>query len=297
VQSTEQLSLRNIVVHPPSVSDVPPLPLPPHMTPPLEDSGPESFGVEPLELVEPVELLAVPELEPPASMPPELLPLEPPFDASAVPASLEATWLPPHATTTTRSMEGRCNGMACAALCTVPEHAWSAILTGTWPSPYVWHKAVVQLEDAHFPLVLLDLGRAERSPEEVRAIFDGFHTIRRRCIAERVRWILVATAEDMPTAVERKILVDESNKLTRAEHELCVACVAAIPNGFVRGIITLLGWMVPNVRPVAAAPTTDLAVDMAVDRLREVGIEVPLEQAARAADWFHRERSSTRPSA
>jgi hypothetical protein len=156
---------------------------------------------------------------------------------------------------------------------------------------------VVELEVAHFPLVLLDMGRAERSPEEVRAIFDAFHTIRGRCLAERARWILVATTEDMPTAVERKILVDESNKLTRPEHELCVGCVAVIPNGFVRGIITLLGWMVPNVSPVTAAPTTDAAIDMAVDRLRDAGIAVPLEQAARAADWFHRERSSAGPPA
>jgi hypothetical protein len=151
---------------------------------------------------------------------------------------------------------------------------------------------VVQVEIAHFPLVLLDMGRAERSPDEVRAIFDAFRTIRERCIAERVRWILVATTDDMPTAVERKILIDESNKLTRAEHQLCVGCVAAIPNGFVRGIITVLGWMVPNVSPVSAAPTTDAAIDMAVDRLRAAGIAVPLERAARASEWFYRDKSS-----
>jgi hypothetical protein len=152
---------------------------------------------------------------------------------------------------------------------------------------------VVQLEVAHFPLVLLDMGGAERSPAEVRAIFDAFGTIRGRCVAERTHWILVATTEDMPNAVERKILVDESNKLTRAEHELCVGCVAVIPNGFVRGIITLLGWMVPNVSPVLAAPTTDAAVDIAVDRLRAVGIDVSLERTARAAEWFYRDKSST----
>jgi hypothetical protein len=88
-QSTEQLSLRKVVMHPPSVGPVPPLPLPPHVTPPLDDSGPESVGPAPLELPDPVELLAVPELEPLASLPPELLPLEPP--PSGVPPSPEAT--------------------------------------------------------------------------------------------------------------------------------------------------------------------------------------------------------------
>jgi hypothetical protein len=149
----------------------------------------------------------------------------------------------------------------------------------------------VQLEVAYFPLVLLDLGRAERTPDEVRGIFDAFGTIRRRCVDESVRWVLVATTEDMPSAVERKILIDESNKLTRPEHELCVACVAVIPNGFVRGIITVLGWMVPNVSPLAAAPTTDAAIEIAVDRLRDAGIDVPGSHASEAAGWFHRGRA------
>jgi hypothetical protein len=149
----------------------------------------------------------------------------------------------------------------------------------------------VHLEVAHFPLVLLDMGGEERTLDEVRGIFDGFRAIRRRCVDESTRWVLVATSEAMPNAVERKILVDESNKLTPAEHHLCVACVAAVPNGFVRGIITLLGWMVPNVSPLAAAPTTEAAVGIAIDRLREAGVEVSVSHAMQAAEWFHRWRA------
>jgi hypothetical protein len=161
-------------------------------------------------------------------------------------------------------------------------------LTATRAATYLSIEPVVQLEDAHFPLVLLDMGQAERTQVEVRAIFDDFRAIRQRCVAERVRWILIATTEAMPNAVERKILVDESNKLTRPEHELCVGCIAVVPNGFLRGLITVLGWMVPNVSPVAGAPTTDAAIEMAVDRLRDAGIVVPEEQAAGAAEWFYR---------
>jgi hypothetical protein len=94
-QSTEQLSLKNVLMHPPSVGTVPPLPLPPHLTPPLDASCPESIGPEPLEeLPDPVELLAVdPELDPLASVPPELLPLELPLEPpeSEGPPSPEAT--------------------------------------------------------------------------------------------------------------------------------------------------------------------------------------------------------------
>jgi hypothetical protein len=119
-QSTEQLSLRNVVMHPPSVGPVPPLPLPPHMTPPLDASGPESVGAAPLELPDPVELLLMePELDPLASAPPELLLLlEPP--PSDIPPSPDATWLPPHATTRARSKNDRGLRMVRPALCQKP---------------------------------------------------------------------------------------------------------------------------------------------------------------------------------
>lgn len=146
----------------------------------------------------------------------------------------------------------------------------------------------IALDVTHFPLVLLDMGRVGRPPDDLHAMFESFRAIRQRCAAERTRWILVATAEDMPTAVERKILIEESNKLSRAEHELCAACVAVISNGFVRGMITLLGWMIPNVSPLVAAPNTDAAVEMAVDRIRKLGIPYPAELGERAARWFRR---------
>jgi hypothetical protein len=139
-----------------------------------------------------------------------------------------------------------------------------------------------------FPLVLVDMGGPERTLDDVRAMFEGFRAVRQRCVAERIRWVLVASSKEMPTAVERKILVDESNKLTPAEHKLCVACVAVIPHGFVRGVITALSWMIPNVSPIVAAATTDAAVDIAVDRLQRAGIDIPSEAVVRAADWFHR---------
>jgi len=139
-------------------------------------------------------------------------------------------------------------------------------------------------------LVLLDMGRPERTMDDVRGMFDGFLAARQRAKAESVRWILVATSAEVPTALERRVLVEEGNKLSPEEHALCAACVLVIPNGFIRGVIAALFWMIPHVSPLVAAPTTDAAVETAVDRLRSIGIACPADRAARAAGWFRGER-------
>ena len=76
----------------------------------------------------------------------------------------------------------------------------------------------IALEITHFPILLLDMGRAGRTPEDFRAMFDGFRQANRRAIAENTRWVLVATTQEVPTAVERKMIVDESNTFSRSEH-------------------------------------------------------------------------------
>src|SRR5262249_114092 len=108
------------------------------------------------------------------------------------------------------------------------------------------------------------------------------------------RWVLVATTQTVPNAVERRTIIEESNKFSRSENELCAASILVIPNGFVRGVITLFSWMIPNVSPLSAAPTPDAPVRLAVKRRRELGVEYRAERAARAALWFHGSESSSR---
>jgi hypothetical protein len=119
--------------------------------------------------------------------------------------------------------------------------------------------------------------------------FDCFRAADRRALAENARWVLAAT---LPDGDRRKIIVDESNKFSKGEHQLCAPAVRVVPQGFVRGMITVFNWMVANLVPFAVAPTTDAAVDVAVDRLRKLGVQYPLELAQQASKWFHRNAPS-----
>jgi hypothetical protein len=146
---------------------------------------------------------------------------------------------------------------------------------------------VVQLETEQFPLVLLDLGGSDRTPDEVRATFAGFHPIHRRARAEGKRWALVAVTRSPPNAVERKILAEEANKFPREDQALIAVMVLVIPDGIIRSVVTALTWMLRVATPLAAAPTPTAAVDVAIERLRAIGLDVPQTEIAQAKRWLY----------
>jgi hypothetical protein len=151
---------------------------------------------------------------------------------------------------------------------------------------------MVHLEAKHFPLVLLDLGGDGRTPDDLRGVFASFREVNGRAAAERKRWALIAVTDTPPNAVERKVISDESNKFSPAEHALTVAAVLVIPNGIIRSVITALGWMIPKMAPLASAPTTSAAVDLAVERLRAIGLDCQPRDVDQAKRWFLRNESA-----
>jgi hypothetical protein len=153
---------------------------------------------------------------------------------------------------------------------------------------------VISLEAKHFPLVLLDLGGSERTPDELRGVFAGFREVNKRATAEGKRWVLVAVTDSPPNALERKIISEESGKYSAADHALTLAAVLVIPNSVIRAVVTALTWMMPKMAPLASAATTSAAVDVAVERLRGIGIDCPAELSEPAKQWFRRNESTPR---
>jgi hypothetical protein len=150
---------------------------------------------------------------------------------------------------------------------------------------------MILLEAKHFPLVLLDLGGPGRTPDDLRGVFAGFREVNGRASVERKRWALIAVTDTPPNAIERKIISDESNKFSPAEHALTVTAVLVIPNGIIRSVITALGWMIPKMAPLSSAATTGAAVDVAVERLRAIGLDCKREDVDQAKRWFLRNES------
>lgn len=146
---------------------------------------------------------------------------------------------------------------------------------------------MIAVESKHFPLVLLEMG-VERTPDEIRAMFVDFREVNRKAAAAMSRWVLVAATDGVPNALERKIIADESNKFSKSDHAACGASVLVISNGLVRQVVTFLQWLIPALSPLATAPTTDAAIDVAVERLRSMGIDLPGDLAEGARQWFRR---------
>jgi hypothetical protein len=151
---------------------------------------------------------------------------------------------------------------------------------------------VIAIDVQHFPLVLLDMGRSRRTPEDLRGMFDAFREANARTASDGRRWVLVAVTEEVPSAVERKTIIEESNKFSAKERECSAGSVLVISNAIVRAAVTALTWMIPNLS-FMAAPTTDVAVQLAVERLRALHIDHPEDLAGRAAQWFRRSESSS----
>jgi hypothetical protein len=154
---------------------------------------------------------------------------------------------------------------------------------------------VIAIDIEHFPLVLLDLGHAGRTPEEFRGMFAAFRDANQRAVKENGRYVLVAVTEAAPIAAERRIIVDESNRFSAAEYKLVAGVVLVIQNSIVRGAVTALGWMIPHIPPLEAAPTTGAAVKVAVARLEAQGVAYPPELAQSASRWFEQRRPSPAP--
>jgi hypothetical protein len=147
---------------------------------------------------------------------------------------------------------------------------------------------VIAIEAEFYPLVLLDLGRVGRTPEDFRRMFATFRVVNQRAIQERSRYVLIARTQEAPTAGERKIIVDEANRFSTDEYKLVSSLVLVIQNSIVRGVVTALGWMIPNIPPLEAARTTDAAVQSGVSHLRGLGVHYPAELAEKASQWFRR---------
>src|SRR5262245_48233787 len=119
------------------------------------------------------------------------------------------------------------------------------------------------------------MGRAGRTQDDFRLMFSAFRDANQRAIKERGRYVLVAITQEAPTAAERRIIVDEANRFATNEYKLVASVVLVIQNSIVRGVVTALGWMIPQIPPLEVAPTSQAAVELAVAQLRKRGIEHP----------------------
>jgi hypothetical protein len=153
---------------------------------------------------------------------------------------------------------------------------------------------VIAVDATAFPLVLLDLGHAGRTAEDFDRMYDAFRRANEIARKEGKRYVLVAVTRDVPSAAERKMLTDRANEFTADDHKLVGGVVLVIHNTVMRGVITVLGWMMPRMMRPEAVSTTDEGVEVGVQCLRKFGMDYSKERADRAKQWFRRNDAKPR---
>jgi hypothetical protein len=146
----------------------------------------------------------------------------------------------------------------------------------------------------HFPLVLLDMGRAGRNRDDFDQMFDAFRAANDMARKTGKPYVLVAVTRDVPNPGERKMIVERSNAFTAEDHKLVGGVVLIIQNAIIRGAVTVLGWMIPRMGRFDAVSSTDEGVDAGVQCLRKLGVDYPAERADRAKQWFRRNEARPR---
>jgi hypothetical protein len=75
------------------------------------------------------------------------------------------------------------------------------------------------------PLVLLDMGGADHTTDDIRAIFAGFHAVNNRARSSKSRYVIVGIARLTPTAQERRVIAEEAHSFTPKDRALCAGAI------------------------------------------------------------------------
>jgi hypothetical protein len=143
----------------------------------------------------------------------------------------------------------------------------------------------IHVTSEYFPLVLLDLGATDRSEEEFRGMFAALHEANVRAMREKTWTVLIVSSPKVPSAGERKIIAELSNRVPIEERRKLVA-IGIISNPLLRGTITAFHWLIPGLPSLLAAADADEAVGMAAKVLTKRAIDFDEANVDRAARWL-----------
>lgn len=139
----------------------------------------------------------------------------------------------------------------------------------------------------YFPIVLLDMGGPDRTEADFLVMFEALHQANLRAMREKMRYALIAMTAKNPNAAERKLIAELSNKVSAEERSNTLVSVCIVSNPFIRGTLTALSWLIPELLPtVVPAATIEAAVELAVLHLNKHGIPHNRGNADLATRWL-----------
>jgi hypothetical protein len=141
----------------------------------------------------------------------------------------------------------------------------------------------IRVVSRYFPVVLLELSGG--SEEEFRAMFAQLHEANMKSLREK-RWhALIVLARKVPSAAERKLIAELSNRVPIEERRTCVA-VGIISNPLLRGTMTALLWLIPGLPLLVPAADASSAVQVARTHLDKSGVAYSNVDMDAAREWL-----------
>jgi hypothetical protein len=134
------------------------------------------------------------------------------------------------------------------------------------------------------------MGDVGRSEDDFDRMFETFRRVNERAAAGGTRHVLVAITRNLLNVSERRMVAERSNRFPRSDFERWLGVVLVIQSQAVRGVVTALSWMIPGIPPMLTAPTTDLAVPLAVAHLQKNSVAYPAADVGHVLEWFRRQR-------
>jgi hypothetical protein len=141
----------------------------------------------------------------------------------------------------------------------------------------------IRVVSRYFPVVLVELSGG--TEEEFRAMFAELHEANVKSLRDKSWHTLIVLARKVPSAAERKLIAEFSNRVPIEERRTCVA-VGVITNPLLRGTMTALLWLIPGLPLLVPAPDAASAVDVARKHLDKAGVAYGNVDLGAACEWL-----------
>jgi hypothetical protein len=139
-----------------------------------------------------------------------------------------------------------------------------------------------ELNDAFYPVLLSKIEEPLAS-QEIDAYFKKLVALADAAIRRRERYVVIVVSDVMGfTAAARRQVADaQARYLTRERNEVTIAAFVPIDNTFVRGAVTALRWLSPEiVKSIHVVASLEVALTEALRVLEEHGTPFKGERLA-----------------
>ncbi len=116
-------------------------------------------------------------------------------------------------------------------------------------------KAGIKIETSRFPLIECRFPKGSIDDAEFQMFLSRMEAVQERSKVEGIRYVLVVEGGGGLTSEQRKMYADWSTQRSAWEETILSAYVT-VPQQWMRGVITAMGWVRPRIKKVVVSCAT-----------------------------------------